>query len=93
MGSAESIDDIVGPGDAKEIRVKQEAKEGGARISKNSKKIITAIIGGLAVAMLIGIMTAGNGNKQKESSATPADVAAVGRTPSPSPPAKCRRNF
>lgn len=88
MGSAESIDDIVGPGDAKEIRVKQEAKEGGARISKNSKKIITALIGGLAVAMLIGIMTAGNGNKQKESSATPADVAAVGRTPSPSPPAK-----
>lgn len=88
MDSAESIDDIVGPGDAKEIRVKQEAKEGGARISKNSKKIISAIIGGIGVALLIGIMTAGNGNKQKESSATPADVAAVGRTPPPSPPAK-----
>lgn len=86
MDSTESIDDIVGPGVAREIKVKPEAKEAGARISKNSKKIITAIIGGLAVAMIIGIITAGN--KPKESSVTSADVAAVGRTPPPTPPAK-----
>lgn len=82
------IEDIMGPGNAKEIKVKQEASEGGARISKNSKKIIFVIIGGLAVAILGGILAAGNGNKQKESAGSPGEVAAVGRTPPPSPPAK-----
>lgn len=82
------IEDIMGPGNAREIKVKQEASEGGARISKNSKKIIFVIIGGLAVAILGGILAAGNGNKQKEFGGSPGEVAAVGRTPPPSPPAK-----
>lgn len=81
-------EDIIGPGDSKEIKVKQEAKEGGARISKNSKKIIFVIIGGLAVAIVVGILASGNGSKTKESGSTPAETAAVGRTPSPTPPTK-----
>lgn len=80
------IEDIMGPGNAKEIKVKQEASEGGARISKNSKKIIFVIIGGLTVAILGGILAAGNGNKQKDTAGSPGEVAAVGRTPPPQPP-------
>lgn len=80
------IEDIMGPGSAKEIKVKREASEGGARISKNSKKIIFVIIGGLTVAILGGILAAGNGNKQKDTAGSPGEVAAVGRTPPPQPP-------
>lgn len=84
------IEDIMGPGNSAEIKVKQEAKQGGARISKNSKKIVFVVIGGLAVAILGGILAAGGGNKTKESdsSGASADTGSVGRNPAPKPPEK-----
>jgi len=82
------IDDILGPGETTEIKVKQDATQGGARISANSKKIIFIVIGGLAVAIMAGILAAGNGAKNKESGGSPGEVAAVGRTPAPSAPAR-----
>ena len=83
------IKDIMGPGNSAEIKVKQEAKQGGARISKNSKKIVFIIIGGLSVAILVGILAAGGGNKTKESesSGSSADTS-IGNSPAPKPPAK-----
>lgn len=83
------IEDVMGPGQTKkEISIKLDAKETGSRVSKKSKKIIVALVGGLAVAIMTGIMAAGNGNKQQEASkATESTAAAeVGRTPAPSPP-------
>ena len=82
------IEDVMGPGNSKAISIKQDAKETGSRVSKKSKKIIVALVGGLAVAIMIGIMAAGNGSKQQEASKTTESTAAadVGRTPAPSPP-------
>lgn len=81
------IEDVLGPGSTSEIKVKQDAPAGGARISKNSKKIVFIVIGGLSVAILGGVLASGNSNSSaKEKASAPSESAAVGRTPPPSPP-------
>lgn len=83
--------DVTGPGRS-EIKVKQTAKEGGARISKNSKKFIFVIIGGLGVAIMAGILAAGN-NGKKEATTGQVEASSVGRTPPPSAPQKPQSMF
>lgn len=79
------IEDVTGP--QSEIKIKQEARQGGARISKNSKKIVFVVVGGLCVAILGGVLAAGGGGKSKEAAASVSTEAdSVGREQPPAPP-------
>ena len=87
----ESIDDVMfedvtGPGS--EIKIKQEARQGGARISKNSKKIVFVVIGGLGVAILGGVLAAGGGGSKSRTaeSSVSTEADSVGRAQPPAPP-------
>lgn len=88
-----SAADVDSPGvAAKPLDIHPQAKEGGARISKNAKKIVFVAIGGLAVALVLGILatsksdTPASGGSPDSKAVSESESQAVGRNKAPSPP-------
>lgn len=84
--------DVDSPGEpSKPLDIHPQAKEGGARISKNAKKIVFIAIAGLGVALVLGILATSKSDTPGSSSSDSKAVSesesqAVGRNKAPSPP-------
>lgn len=85
--------DVDSPGTSSTpLEIHPEAAQGGARISKKSKKIIFAAIAGLGIALIGGIFLSGKNNNQAGTSGGQGGTASesdnVGKNEAPKPPQK-----
>ncbi|OIO75093.1 MAG: hypothetical protein AUJ57_00805 [Zetaproteobacteria bacterium CG1_02_53_45] len=86
--------DVDSPGTSSTpLEIHPEAAQGGARISKKSKKIIFAAIAGLGIALIGGIFLSGKNNNQAGTSGgqggtTASESDNVGKNEAPKPPQK-----